>query len=98
VSGERIKVVLHPGKLILKIMVLIMLVLCIAALLVMTLAIMEAKAEVDALRQQAALLQQENTQLQKDIANLGSVQSIIKIAMEKLGLVLPDTVIIEPNH
>ena len=97
-AREKIKVVLHPGKLILKIMVLVMVVLCIAALLVLTLAIMDAKAQVEDLRQQAALLQQENSQILKDIEEIGSVQGIIKIAMEKLGLVLPDTVIIEPNH
>ncbi len=97
-AREKIKVVLHPGKLILKIMVLVMVVLCIAALLVLTLAIMDAKAQVEDLRQQAAALQQENGQLLKDIEELGTVQGIIKIAMEKLGLVLPDTVIIEPNH
>lgn len=97
-AREKIKVVLHPGKLILKIMVLVMVVLCVAALLVLTLAIMDAKAQVEDLRQQAALLQQENSQILKDIEEIGSVQGIIKIAMEKLGLVLPDTVIIEPNH
>ena len=97
-AREKIKVVLHPGKLILKIMVLVMVVLCIAALLVLTLAIMDAKAQVEDLRQQAAALQQENGQLLKDIEELGTVQGLIKIAMEKLGLVLPDTVIIEPNH
>ena len=97
-AREKIKVVLHPGKLILKIMVLVMVVLCIAALLVLTLAIMDAKEQVESLRQQAALLQQENGQILKDIEELGTVRGIIKIAMEKLGLVLPDTVIIEPNH
>lgn len=97
-ASEKIKVVLHPGKLALKILVLIMVVACIAALLMLTLAILDARREVEALRQQAADLQIENNQLQQDIEQLGTVQSIIKIAMEKLGLIQPDAIIIKPNH
>ena len=97
-ASEKIKVVLHPGKLALKILVLIMVVACIAALLTLTLAILDARREVEALRQQAADLQIENNQLQQDIEQLGTVQSIIKIAMEKLGLIQPDAIIIKPNH
>ena len=97
-SNGRVKVVLHPGKLALKILVVVMLTMCIIALLILTLAIMEARQEVEELRQQAAALQQDNAHLQQDIDALGSVQGILKIAMEKLGLVQPDTVIIEPNH
>ncbi len=97
-ASEKIKVVLHPGKLALKILVLIMVIACIAALLTLTLAILDARREVEALRQQAADLQIENNQLQQDIEQLGTVQSIIKIAMEKLGLIQPDAIIIKPNH
>lgn len=97
-ANEKIKVVLHPGKLALKILVLIMIIACIAALLILTLAILDARQEVEALRQQAANLQQENNRIQQDIDQLGTVQSIIKIAMEKLGLIQPDAIIIKPNH
>lgn len=97
-ANDKIKVVLHPGKPVLKILVLVMVVLCIAALLILTLAIMEARQEVEELRRQAAALQQDNKELLQDINDLGSIQSILKIALEKLGLVPADTVIIEPNH
>lgn len=97
-ANGNIKVVLHPGKLVLKILVLIMVIACIAALLMLTLAILDARREVEALRRQAADLQIENNQLQQDIDQLGTVQSIIKIAMEKLGLIQPDAIIIKPNH
>jgi cell division protein FtsL len=97
-ANDKIKVVLHPGKPVLKILVLVMVVLCIAALLILTLAIVEARQEVEELRRQAAALQQDNKELLQDINDLGSIQSILKIALEKLGLVPADTVIIEPNH
>ena len=97
-ANDNITVVLHPGKPVLKILVLVMVVLCIAALLILTLAIVEARQEVEELRRQAAALQQENKELLQDINDLGSIQSILKIALEKLGLVPADTVIIEPNH
>ena len=80
------------------IVVITAVVLSIAALLMLTLAILDARQEVEDLRRQAADLQIENNQLQQDIEQLGTVQSIIKIAMEKLGLIQPDAIIIKPNH
>ena len=44
----------------------------------------------------AAALEQENSSLENKIANLGTVQSVMEIAKEELGLVQPDTVIFVP--
>ena len=42
-------------------------------------------------------LEQENTDLEHKIEILGSVQSVEEIAQEELGMVKPDTIIINPN-
>ena len=52
--------------------------------------------ENDALRDEAAAIEHANSELEQKTADLGSVQSVQDIAKEELGLVDPDTVIIEP--
>ena len=47
------------------------------------------------LRQQAAALDQRNDELREDIDALGTTDSIREIAQQELGLVDPDTIIIE---
>ena len=46
----------------------------------------------------AALLEQENKALERSIAQLGSVQSVIELAGELLDLVDPNTVILTPEQ
>ena len=55
----------------------------------------EAKAQLSELEHRAAVLEQENQALRDDIDRLGTSDSIRDIAREELGLVDPDTIIIE---
>ena len=55
----------------------------------------EAREKLSELEQRAAVLEQENRELQEDIGRLGTTDSIRDIAREELGLVDPDTIIIE---
>ena len=55
----------------------------------------EAKAKLAQLQERYAVLEQQNQELREDIDRLGTVDSIRDIAMEELGLVDPDTIIIE---
>ncbi len=57
-----------------------------------------AQQDYEALRQQAAALVAENQEMSERVKSLGSVESAIQIAMEELGLVESDTVIIEPEN
>lgn len=63
------------------------------ALITLRASVDASNAQYDTLRQQAAVLQEDNADMQQRISILGSVESAIQIAMEKLGLVLPDTVV-----
>ena len=57
----------------------------------------EAEEKLAELQQQAAILEQRNEELRQDIEGLGTTDSIREIAREELGLVDPDTILIEPD-
>ncbi|MBO5130566.1 MAG: hypothetical protein J6B95_09520 [Oscillospiraceae bacterium] len=68
------------------------------ALLTLRLAMTGIEHSTDKLADQAAALEQSNIDLEEKIGQLGSVQSVMDIAREELGLVNPDTVIFEPEN
>ena len=78
-----------------RIALLVMLCVCIAAMAVAGLAIHTAKRDTAALRQQALDLEKRNEQLEEYLSKLGSVDTIVRIAQEELGLYLPDTVLFD---
>ncbi len=92
------KLVLRKSSSLTKTAVLVALVVCVLTLVGLSIATKNAQQDYEALRQQAADLVEENQQISDRIQGLGSVESIIQIAMEELGLVEPDTVIIEPGN
>ena len=53
--------------------------------------------EIADLKKEASGLQYANEELERKTGELGSVQSIQDIAEEELGLVDPDTVLIDPE-
>ena len=53
--------------------------------------------ETENLREEASDLEHANTELEKKTDELGSVKSLEDIAREELGLVDPNTIIIDPQ-
>ena len=94
---SRVRLRYRHSSPLLKCVVLAAVVLSTICLMVIRSAILETEAKKDALRQEAAQLTQENQQIEEDTQQLGTVQSIIAIAMEKLGLMLPDSIRFLPN-
>ena len=80
-----------------KIVVSVAVVLSMAALLMLHGAIDATKQDSEDLRQQAISLEQEKQQLEQYEAEKGTIQEVIRIAMEKLGLLKPDSVVIQPE-
>ena len=78
-----------------KIVAIVAIVLSMGALLTLRLAQTDIEKQNQDMKAEASRLEQENAQLEEKIDNLGSVQSVEEIAEEELGLVDPDTVIIE---
>ncbi|MBO5953636.1 MAG: septum formation initiator family protein [Oscillospiraceae bacterium] len=92
-----IRLVYRRSRPLTKIVVLSAVVLSIVALLTLRSAILSARQTAEDLRNQAVQLEQENSRLEKYIGELGTVQGIIHIAKEKLGLIDPDSVVIQPE-
>ena len=79
-----------------KLVVAVSIVLCMVALITLRLSMNDVQNRTEKLYNRAAALEQENSSLENKIANLGTVQSVMEIAKEELGLVQPDTVIFVP--
>lgn len=80
-----------------KIVVSTALVLSMAALLMLRGAIDATRKDTEDLRQQAIALEQERSKLEQYEKEKGTIQEVIRIAMERLGLVEPDSVVIQPE-
>lgn len=95
---SRIRLVYKRSSTLLKCAVLAAIVLSTAALIALRAAHLEQQAEVDALRAEAAALEQDNRELLENISQLGTLQGVRRIAVEELGLADPDTVIFVPGE
>ena len=91
-----VKLVYRRSRTLTKVVVLAAVVLSMAALLTLGLAIWENKNAAEGYRNQAIVLEQENSRLQQYIQELGTVKGIIRIAQEKLGLIEPDSIVFDP--
>ena len=80
-----------------KIMLIVAILFAMTALIMLRMAITDLDNRTEDLRKKAAAMEQENKDLQENIGILGSVQSIIQIARDELGLVDPNTVILDPE-
>ena len=94
---RNIRVILRPGTKKLKIVLVILILICTAALVALGTVRGRIEAQTQAALDQAAALERENEELADKQDQLGSSNSIKDIAREELGLADPDTVIIEPN-
>jgi len=96
VEEKKIKLVFRRGSLPLKITVLAMVLLSAAALLTIWIYKEQAEKDRDELRAKAIAEEQEKSRLEDAVSKIGTLQGIFQVAREELGLVDPDTVIIEP--
>ena len=94
---RNIKLVYRRSRTLTKIVVLAAVVLSILALMTLGSAIATHRATAEAHRGQAIALEQENSRLEQYIEELGTIQGIIRIAKEKLGLIEPDNIVIQPE-
>ena len=93
----RKKLVFRPAPALLKIAAILLILFSMAALLALRWVHEGILAETEKLTQEAAAIEYENADLQEQIDNVDSVQSVQGIAREELDLVDPDTVLIDPN-
>ena len=80
-----------------KVVVIVLILVCTAALITLMWSGSRLKNEIADLRSEAANLEAENAELKDKIDDLDSVEGVENIAEDELDLVDPDTIVIEPN-
>ena len=94
---QNIKLVFRRSSKLTKLLVLAVVVLSTVTLLTLGGAILNERAKAEDYRGQAITLEQEKTRLQQYIEELGTIRGILRIAREKLGLIPPDSIVIQPE-
>ena len=95
---HRIRLVYQRSPLILKVLVLVTILVSAAALLALRGSMLRYQQQSQALQAQAVSLQQKNADLAERIAELGTKDSIRRIATEQLGLMDPGAHFFEPGE
>ena len=96
-TPPQVKVEIRRAPNILKIVLIALILFSIGALVAMRWVHNGIRSEIDALTHEAAAIEHANTVLEEKKEEIGSVQSIQDIAQEELGLVDPDTIVIDPQ-
>ncbi len=94
---KRIRFVYRRSSNFTKTVVATALLLSVVALVTLGIATENARQQAQALKDQAAQLEQDNDRLEENIDSLGSADSVDQIAQDELGLVDPDTIIVKPE-
>ena len=94
---RNIRFIVRPGSRKLKIVLLALILACTAALIALGFIRGRIQQQTQQILDQAAVLEHENAELTEKKDNLGTSSSIKEIAREELGLVDPDTIIIDPD-
>ena len=81
-----------------KAVILIAILLSTIALVTLHATIEQSRSQYEAMRQHAGMLEENNQSLVQQIGEVDALETIIQIAMERLGLVLPDTTIFETGN
>jgi len=97
ITVGNVKLVRKRSSTLMKVLVLVVVVLSTVTLLTLSLKLYQEQERAEALHSQAMEQEQEMSRLERYIQEEGTIQGIIRIAMEELGLVEPDTIIIQPE-
>ena len=92
---RRGKVFFGSGSLALKFIVAVLIVFSMAALAALRWVHTGIQARTGELRDEAAALEHQNSELEEKIGELGSVKSVEDIARSELGLADPNTLILD---
>lgn len=89
---DKFQIVIRSSPLALKVIVLAAIVLSVVALTTLRIGILQANAQRDEARAQAAQMEQQIRQTQEKIQQQGTIQGVEDVANGELDLVYPDTV------
>ena len=95
---SRVQLVIRRSTPLMRIAAAACIVLSVTTVLVLHSAALDMRERAEYLKSQAAQLEKEQQELKENIDKLGSVDSVEDIAKDELGLVDPDTIIVEPEE
>lgn len=95
---KHIRLIYRRSSSLVKCVVLVAIVLSTVALIALRISIQSEQGRQTQLLQQQAQLQQENLELTRNIAQLGTVESVKRIATLELGLVDPNSQFFTPSN
>jgi len=95
---SHIRLVYRRSSILVKCVVLTTIVLSTMALVILRISIQSNQGRQADLQMQAAQLEQDNRMLTKQIAELGTVESVKRIATLELGLVDPNSQFFTPSN
>ena len=95
---QQFKLVYRRSSLALKILVLVTILVSAAALIALRMTLNGYQTQSNVLQSRAVQLQEENKDLEEDIAALGRKDSIRQIAQEELGRVDPESQFFSPGE
>jgi len=95
---SRVQLVIRRSTPLMRIAAAACIVLSVTTVLVLHSAALDMRERAEYLKSQAAQLEKEQQELKENIDKLGSVDSVEDIAKDELGLVDPDSVIVEPEE
>lgn len=90
-----VRIKFRKSSMLVKTALLAVLVLSAAALMLLRTELKRTKQDTEAQRSEAVALEQKNSELDEKIADLGTVEGIIRIAEEELALVEKGTIIFD---
>ena len=96
ISHKKAKIVILSSPAALKIVLIILILFSMGTLIALRWVHTGILQETENLRDEAIAIEFDNSELDRKQKELGSLHSIEEIAKEELGLVDPDTVIIDP--
>ena len=94
---KNVKVVARPSPAALKVLLILVILFSMAALLTLRLVHNGIQEEIANLKDEAAEFEYANSELDKRLEDPQSVENIQNIAREELGMVDPDTILIDPR-
>lgn len=97
-AKRKYRVVFKKTSPLVKAVILIAILLSTIALVTLHATIEQSRSQYEAMRQHAGMLEESNQSLVQQIGEVDALETIIQIAMERLGLVLPDTTIFETGN
>lgn len=98
IPPKKSKIHIRRSPLALKVVLTVLILFSTASLVALRWVHLDLQQEIDIQKAQAAEMEYKNAALEERSQNVGSVDTIEKIARDELGLVDPNTVVIRPEE